>query len=169
MLLSSRGILAPAIKRERDSFSTLLQRAKCTGDSKRNPKCCGGTEEGGRAGDGPGRVSWPLWNSLSLPNLHTIDCLHHCLGSCPLLPSIVISFHLSVCFVSWTRFFATSTQQFFPFLPRTLMGIMGLTGESVESQPAGAVWFVLCQNTIHKFPPPKGHLAGVFFFFFKLK
>lgn len=77
--------------------------------------------------------------SVSLPDLHTTDCLHHCLGPCPPLPSIVISFHLSVCFVSWTRFFATSTQQFFPFLPRTLMGRMGLTGESVKSQPAGAV------------------------------
>lgn len=100
MLLSSWGILAPAIKRERDSFSTSLQRAKCTGDSKRNPKCCGGTEEGGRAGDGSGRVSWPLWNSLSLPNLHTIDCLHHCLDSCPLLPSIVISLSICLCVLS---------------------------------------------------------------------
>lgn len=157
MLLSSWGILAPAIKRERDSFSTSLQRAKCIGDSKRNPKCCGGTEEGGRAGDRSGRVSWPLWNSLSVSSKFTHYRLPASLLG--LLSSAAFycyfSYHLSVCFVSWTRFFATSTQQFFPFLPRTLMGIMGLTGESVESQPAGAVWFALFQNTIHKFPPQK--------------
>lgn len=159
MLLSSWGILAPAIKRERDSFSTSLQRAKCTGDSKRNPKCCGGTEEGGRAGDGSGRVSWPLWNSLSVSSKFTHYWLPASLLG--LLSSAAFycyfSFHLSVCFVSWTRFFATSTQQFFPFLPRTLMGIMGLTGES-----AGAVWFALFQNTIHKYPPKRTPSRSLF-------
>ena len=38
--------------------------------------------------------------SLSLPNLHTIDCLHHCLDSCPLLPSIVISLSICLCVLS---------------------------------------------------------------------
>lgn len=156
MLLSSWGILVPAIKKECDSFSTSLQRAKCTGDSKRNPKCCRGTEGGGTARDGSGKVSWPLWNSLSVFSKFTHYWLPASLLG--LLSSAAFycyfSFHLSVCFVSWIRFSAASTQQFFPFLPRTLMGIMGFTGESVESQPAGAVWFAF-QNTIHKFRPPR--------------
>lgn len=96
MLLSSWGILAPAIKKNVMISPPQLQRAKCTGDSKRNQSAA----EDRRRRESQRRVQERFLGpfetvSLSFPNLHTIDCLHHCLDSCPLLPSIVIS--LSIC------------------------------------------------------------------------